>query len=177
MFFRNTLKEEIRAQSALAERASTHSPARVVPGPRWHLVTSGVVAQPAWPETRLASALGQRRSCSAGSRARRLTWAEPAVGFISRDSTWLTHWARSGSAKPSWAPAWPSKSGSLWLKGKRKKPSIETEAWGPGYRRSRAPFPYQSWMTDPEPPHSAEPRALLPILHFDLLPGTIYFQK
>lgn len=35
-----------------------------------------------------------------------------------------------GSAKPSWAPFRPSKSGSLWLKEKRKKLSIETVSGG-----------------------------------------------
>lgn len=110
VFSRNTLRRGNKDPKYIS-RAGQRTPASVAPGP---------------------SAI--RRQCSSLTRdsipafcpgAARVLLSWFTLHTAERQSnTRLTPWAHLGSAKPSWAPAWPSKLGSLWLKKKGKKLSV-----------------------------------------------------
>lgn len=169
---------EIRTPSTSASRASTYNPAR------WFLGPGDLRRGCSYSRTRdshLAFCLGVALSCSAGSHSRQLNVGRAKLPASSLETTPGSHSGHTqGSARPSWAPAWPSKSGSLWLQRKRKKLGTETDAEGTGLPQKQSPiFPPELNNGDPEPSHSAETRTLLPIsnIYIFLLLGKMYFQK
>lgn len=149
MFFRNTFKEEIRVLSALAEQASSTGQ------PGWCLGLRVIWWQQAW----LLSQPDQRHTpgLRLGAALVLLSWLpRQAADTWAELSCWLhlqrQHLAHTlgtlGVCKAFLGSSLAFEVRKFVAEREEKGAEYRVTGWGPGYHRSRAPFPCQSWTTE-----------------------------
>lgn len=141
-FSRNTFKEKIRTQSTLAGRASIHTQ------PGWRLGAGDIrrgclsilPAQRGTPGRRPGSSAAPAQLAPLQAAD---TWAGQswAVGLVTRDNAWLTHWAHPGVCKAFLGSSLELRSQEVcgW-KGRERSCVIQAEALGAGLPQKQSPI-------------------------------------